>query len=402
MPPPAPRLPELDALRGFAVLGILAVNIQSFAFVASARVNPTAQGDVGGAHWWAWWVTRVLADGKFIAIFAMLFGAGIVLMADRCLRRGADPARVHYRRMAVLFLVGLLHAYLVWYGDVLVTLAVAGSVAYLYRELPVRRLLVTGLVVYAVGSLAPGLIAWIANGASPASAGGLSSPAPDAIAWETSRYRGPWAEQMQHRAPTALRLQTSELALRSLWQLTGLMLVGAALFKSGFLTAERPIRDYVIMGSACAATGLPVVVWGVEHAAASGWTSRALAISDQANYWGGLPVALAWMAAVILLCRRASPPRGLVAVGRSALTNYLAQSVVCTSIFYGHGFGLFARIDRAHLLGLVVAIGLAQMVASVWWLRRFEQGPLEWLWRRLSYGSQARRRHDADQSVAGS
>src|SRR5688572_18021216 len=132
--PPA-RIASLDALRGLAILGILAVNVQSFAMPSAARLNPAVQGDLDPASWWVWLATYVLADGKFIAVFAMLFGAGIVLQARRAEDRGRAPGPLHYRRMAVLLVLGLLHAYLVWYGDWLVPLAVCGAVAFPYRAL---------------------------------------------------------------------------------------------------------------------------------------------------------------------------------------------------------------------------------------------------------------------------
>ena len=144
MPELPSRITALDALRGVGVLGILPVHMQSFAMVVAARVNPTVAGDLQGPNGWIWLATAVLADGKFISIFAMLFGAGLLLLSGR----GGDGLfpveRLHRRRMALLLVVGLLHAYLLWYGDMLVTFALCGAVVFGLRALPPRGLLTRG------------------------------------------------------------------------------------------------------------------------------------------------------------------------------------------------------------------------------------------------------------------
>lgn len=396
---PPPRISSLDALRGVAVLGILVVNIQSFAFVRAARTNPTVHGDLEGANWWVWLVTYVMFDGKFISMFAILFGASIVLLVDRCARRGVPATPIHIRRMVILLAVGLLHAHLLWYGDWLATLAVSGAVAFLYRDLSPRRLLTAGVVVYAVGSLTGLVTAWWLPRWSPDVAADMAArwaPSADAIAWEVTRYRSGWFEQMGHRIPAALRYETSHLATRSLWQMTGLMLVGMALLRLGVLNASRAPAFYAAMSAVGLGAGVPLVLYGVSRNIAHGWdVGSYLAVTSHCNYWGGLVMSLGWIGSVMLLVRLGIKMRALAAVGRLALTNYLLQSVICTTIFYGHGLGLFGRIERVGQVVIVLGVWAMQLALSVWWLRYFDFGPAEWAWRCLTYGRRLPIRREA-------
>jgi len=146
------RVESIDALRGFAVLGILLMNVQSFAMPEAAYINPTAYGRLDGANGWAWLVSHVLADRKFMAIFSMLFGAGILLFTRRAEARGDSPVRLHVRRMLWLVVFGLAHAYLLWYGDILVAYGICGLLAYPLRHLRPGRRFVLGLALLAVAS----------------------------------------------------------------------------------------------------------------------------------------------------------------------------------------------------------------------------------------------------------
>ena len=143
------RIDAIDVLRGVALLGILLMNVQSFAMPQAAYFNPTAYGDLEGADLYVWVAGRMLADQKFMTIFSMLFGAGIVLMAGRAEARG-DARRVHYRRMGWLLVIGLLHAHLLWPGDVLFLYAVCGMLVYPLRWQPPGRLLALGAGLLAV------------------------------------------------------------------------------------------------------------------------------------------------------------------------------------------------------------------------------------------------------------
>lgn len=390
MPGHPTRITALDALRGVGVLGILPVHIQSFSMVMAARVNPAISGDLHGPNGWIWLTTALLADGKFISIFAMLFGAGLLLLSGRGSDGPLSPDRVHYRRMAALLGLGFFHAYLLWYGDMLVTFAFCGAVVFGYRELAPRRLLARGAAALACASaIALGmgwsLPWWPAD--MKARFVQLWAPSAEMIDWEIAVYRAGWLGQMAHRVPEAFQIETSQFVLRGFWQATGLMLVGMGLFKLGILSATRSARFYVAMTGLGFGVGLPLGWRGVERGAALEWDlADFMLVRGQLSYWSDLAVGLGWIGLVMLLCRAGWRAGAVAAVGRTALSNYLFQTVICTTIFYGHGLGLFARVDRLGQLLIVLGVWTVQLVWSVWWIRHFAVGPVEWIWRAVARG----------------
>jgi uncharacterized protein len=383
------RIRSLDVLRGVGVLGMLVVHIQLFAFPSLARWNPTAYGDFRGLNWWVWLATAVLADGKFISIFAMLLGVSIVMQSGRAGDRAISAWRAHVRRMTALLVLGLLHAYFVWYGDMLVPLALSGSIVFLARRLSPRRLLVLGGVVFGAASALSFALTWTTAQSDPVALAAWRAqwtPRPAVIALEIARYRGGWSEQMAHRVPTALETETLYFVTHLLWQMTGLMLIGMALFKLGVLSAARSRAFYLRMGAFGFGAGTLLISVGLWRSFATKWDLLDFAlVSEQLQYWGNLFVALGWTALVMLLCQRGWPLRPVATVGRMALTNYLLQSVICTTIFYGHGFGLFGRVDRAGQFAIVLAVWAFQLLASSAWLGYFAVGPVEWVTRWFVY-----------------
>ena len=195
------RIDAIDVLRGFALLGILLMNVQSFAMPQAAYFNPTAYGDLEGANLNVWVAVRMLADQKFMTIFSMLFGAGIVLMAERAEARG-DARRVHYRRMAWLLVIGLLHAHLLWAGDILFLYAVCGMLVYPLRHQPPGRLIAMGVGLLAVASaysIGSGLsLPYWPEEAREGFAAGVWRPAPEVIEAELAAMRGGWLDQAAH------------------------------------------------------------------------------------------------------------------------------------------------------------------------------------------------------------
>jgi len=397
---PGGRIASLDALRGVAVLGIAVANVPSFATVAAARANPLVRGDLKGYNCWAWLVSYTLFDGRFTAIYGMTFGASLVILADRYGRAGQPVSRLHLRRMVGLLALGLLHAYLIWYGDVLVVLAIAGTLAFRYHGLKPRRLLILGIAVMALGSFVALDVAWRMPSWPPgklARAEEKWMPPADTVQREIESYRAGWRGQMTHRVPTALERQTTDLVARSLWQMMGLMFIGMALFKWGILSAARSPRVYGALATGGFGLGVPMILYGVGENIAAGWTLRhALVIDGILGYWGGLLVGVGWIGVTMLVCQRVQRLDILAAVGRVSLTNYLLESLLFTTIFYGHGLGLFARIDRAGQLVIALGVAAVVLVNSVIWTRYFALGPAEWAWRSLALGRRVPMRGPAD------
>ena len=390
---PTERIVAIDILRGFALLGILIMNIQGFAMPAAAYSNPTVYGDLTGANRWVWTLSHIFADQKFMTIFSLLFGAGIVLMSEKLDARGQRAWGLHYRRTFWLLLIGLAHAYLLWSGDILVAYALCGFWVYWLRRLRPRWQMALGILVVSI----PAFL-WLGTGVSmqfipPETVQELQAdwrPAAATIDAEVAAYRGGWLAQMDARVPRSVEFQTVGLLFWGLWRAGGLMLMGMALFRSGVLTGKRARRFYIGMVILGLAIGLPVVSVGVIQNFAHNWTMEfsQFGLGAQANYWGSLFVSAAYIGLLMLFARSRALPwlqKSLAAVGRTALTNYLLQTILATAIFYGHGLGLFGSVERVGQFGIVVAIWVVQLVVSPLWLRYYRFGPFEWLWRSLSY-----------------
>lgn len=389
---PPERLASLDVLRGFAVLGILLVNIQDFSMVFAAYLNPTAFGDLTGLNRWAWMLTHVLGDQKFMTIFSLLFGAGILLVTSKAESKGLPPAGLHYRRIFWLFVIGLMHAYLLWRGDILVAYAVCAVWVYLFRKKKPKTLLIAGAAFILVPTLLYLIFSWSVPYWPPEAVESnlqMWAPPAEQIAQEVAVYRGGWLRQMGHRVPSAIAFQTFIFLIYIGWRVTGVMLIGMALFKWRVLSAERSGRFYRTMLAAGFGIGIPLIVTGVVRNFAAGWAwPYSMFIGWQFNYWGSLGVAAGYIALVMLLCKSdwlAALRKRLAAVGRMAFTNYLLQSLICTTLFYGHGFGLFGKVQRWQQVLITIAVWTILLIFSPLWLQRFRFGPVEWLWRTLTY-----------------
>jgi uncharacterized protein len=387
------RIVSLDVLRGFALLGILVINIQSFSMIFSAYMNPTAYGDLTGANYWVWLLSHVLTDQKFMTIFSMLFGAGIVLLSSRVEARGQSATGVHYQRMFWLIVFGLLHAYLLWYGDILFLYGICGLVVYLFRKLSPRKLLVLGLLTIAVSSALFLFFGWSMQFWPPEALEELTQdwqPTLERTAEEVAIYQGGWLEQMNHRVPKSFELETFGLLIWGFWRAGGLMLVGMGLYKVGVFTLKRSAGFYAALIMGALLVGIPTVSYGVHRNFTVGWDIHSsFFFGWQFNYWGSLIVSMGWIGLVMLVCQRSALTaltRPLAAVGQTAFSNYILQTVICTSIFYGHGLGVFGQVERVGQIAIVAAVWAFQLAVSPLWLRRFRFGPLEWLWRTLTYG----------------
>ena len=387
------RIAAIDVLRGFAVLGILAMNVQSYSMISAAYLNPAANEKLAGAGFSVWLLTHVFFDTKFMSIFSTLFGAGMALMAERAASRGASATGVHYRRQFWLLLLGLAHAHLIWYGDILVPYALCGFLLYSLRNVRPRKLVIAGFAMTAVtpvfflltASSIPSMPADVRDELEQ----GWWAPAAAEVEAEIATYQSGWLTQMPERSATAIGLETTVFLLLFLWRSGGLMLVGMGLYKLGVLSARSSPAFYRRMAAAGLALGLPIVVAGVIYNTRHDFAFEYSMFQGQTfNYVGSIGVFLGYLALVMLAVQNGWLPalqRRLQAAGRMALTNYVSQSVICTLIFYGHGLGQFEQVDRLTQIAIVATIWALQLIWSPWWLERFRFGPLEWLWRSLTY-----------------
>jgi uncharacterized protein len=316
-----------------------------------------------------------------------------VLLSLRIEARGLGAFPVYLRRSFWLLVFGAAHAYLLWSGDILVSYAICGMAVFGFRNWPPERLLAFGLGAVGIGSALSLLAGW-SMPLWPARDVDLLShaawqPSAREIAYQLAAYRGGWLAQMPVRAAESLETDLQGLAFMTMWRAGGLMLVGMALYKMGLLTGSLSARFYRRLAIAGALFGFPLIAYGVHRNFQEHWSVQySFFIGSQFNYWGSLGVSLLWICLVMLVCKSAAW-RGAVtrfaAMGRMAFTNYILETVLGTLLFYGTGFALFGRVHRVEETVATLAIWIVVFVFSQLWMRYFLFGPLEWLWRSLTY-----------------
>jgi uncharacterized protein len=394
-----PRIQALDVFRGLAVLGVLAVNADGFAAPQIASLQPNMWFyPNAGATALSYWIMETFFHEKFLTIFSMLFGISLFLVGGD----GSDSrrGRIVVRRLAILLAFGLLHGFAIWWGDILSLYAITGLVMIFCRAWPPKVLLGLGVALYAT----------MAFSTIPSAAYPFASPSEKAGAI-SERVQDPAALKIQQSMVTqatveaksswggAYRWNTQEylnLLYGNPWlvpQTLALMMIGLSLFKSGFLAGRSSFQRY-----------LAVLVTGTVSLVMVGWLAwQVVMLERQVLGERGFMlllaplVSLAYVAGLVLLLkagtgRLLSP---LAAAGRMAFTNYLTQSLLMTSIFYGGRGGLMGEVDRPGLWAITICIWILQLIWSPLWLARFEMGPLEWVWRSLTLGRRVPLRKEA-------
>ncbi len=392
----------LDALRGFAVMGILAMNIAAFNMPFMAYLSPAIYGGDSGADLVSWFVSYIVFDGKMRGLFSLLFGASMLLVAERAEAKGESANRVHYMRMFWLALFGLAHFFFIWFGDILFLYASVGSIAFLFRKWQPGRLITWALIIYALG------FALMTAGTGAMVYKQYQASQPEATAKqikdyrkiiqdddftsvgtnkEIALYRSGYGKIVSHK----LREEYAEPfagILQSIFETLPLMMIGMALLKNGFLLGQwdrKRYRTWAIYGVGGGAILNALAAFGQY---ASGF-NPVVVINAQVS-WMILPrllMTIGYAAALTLLIHRLAGSGFLarvVATGQAAFTNYLGTSIVMTTIFYGYGLGLYGFVSRAELWFFVIGAWAVMLLWSKPWLARFRYGPLEWLWRSLA------------------
>lgn len=401
------RILTLDAVRGVAVMGILLLNIIAFAMPLPAYFNPMAHGGSTGADLAAWLINFVLFDGKMRGLFSILFGASMLLVIDRAEAKGENPARVHYARMIWLLMFGLLHMWLIWWGDILAHYALIGMLAFLFRDLPVSKMLGIGIalliVQLVVTSFTP--LAVIQAQADPGTAGNaetlrvferfFGTPPAAWIAEQVALHRGSW------RGIAVAHFRNDGSPIHTLfqlgWETLAYMLFGMAALRSGMLTGDWTRARYRTWAAIGLGIALPAYALIAAWIMSQGFSLIAVSAGAMPATVPFRPLAaVGWASLIILLMR----PRGILttriaAAGRMAFSNYLGTSLICTTIFYGYGLGWFGRLSRAEVYLVVFVVWAGMLLWSKPWLDRFAYGPLEWLWRSLSRGKPQNMRRSA-------
>jgi uncharacterized protein len=384
------RIQALDVIRGLAILGILAVNADGFAAPQSASLKPT-MWLYPNEGWTAvsYWIMDTFFHEKFVTIFSMLFGVSLFLVGGD--GTDARKGKILARRLAILLVFGLLHGFGIWWGDILSLYAVTGFLMYFCCSWKPKLLMGLGVALYAAMALSaiPNAAYPFASPSARTKAEAAHVPDPRALAERKAKTLERMAEAKASWAG-AYRLNTKEyvnLLSGYLWQIPrtlGLMMIGLSLFKSGFLAGRSSDRRYIVALTAGAVALVPLawLTWQVDV------LERPLLGHEGFNLLLSPAASLAYVAALILLLRAGldellSP---LAATGRMAFTNYIAQSLLMTSIFYGGRGALMGEVDRPGLWAITITIWILQLIWSPLWLSRLEMGPLEWVWRSLTLG----------------
>ena len=414
---PSERIASVDTLRGFSLLGILLLNIAAFGLPFSAYSNPSAYGGHTGRNLTTWFIAQTFFDGKMRCIFSMLFGTSGLILLARAEERGAGiaAADIYYRRVMWLILFGLFHAYLIWSGDILYAYGVIGLLLFPLRKLSARALIIAGCVIitfHCFQNLGAGFgIQQMSVSAAEAdkqlqqgkpltskqkkeqnewaSIRDLFQPDEAIIDEEIQTHRSNWLKNLGQRASESAMIEFNVFFQFVFLDVLGMLVLGMGLWKAGVFDASRSYRFYVLLAVIGFGIGVPLNYW-----AARTWVNSGFNVPDWFRYIastsdpGRFLVAGGYIGIIMILCksgkfRRALTP--LAAVGRTALSNYLLTSILCTLFFNGYGLGMYAKLQRYQLYEVVLGMWAINLVASSIWLRYFRFGPAEWLWRSLTY-----------------
>ncbi len=392
---PGQRIQIIDIWRGFAIFGILVVNMELFNHaIQSVAIGIEATGTVDQL---ARWFIAFFGEGKFYSIFAFLFGLGFAIQQQRIEERNGRFFPLYVRRLLVLLAFGLIHAYLFWVGDILLLYSLLGIILlFFFRNRRPKTLLIWFFILLIIPLVLNGALWGLVE---------LSKTAPGGEAMMAEVFReqvrildaasdtanqvyatGTFAEITRQRI-------TDMNYMYSVWPFMASNVL--AMFVLGLYAGKRRLhetlpndksrlRKILVWGLVIGLTGnLLYVAFG--ELGSRNEPSLSIMVSVTGQTFGAPALAMAYLALLALLAPRVPFISRLAPVGRMALTNYLLQSLICVTLFYGYGLGLYGRIGQAEGLLLTAVIFLLQIPFSNWWLKRYRFGPMEWLWRCLTY-----------------
>lgn len=410
------RITAMDIIRGIALFGILLMNILIFGLY-KAYFDPTNSGGATGSNLTVWWMNTLFFEGTMRGMFSMLFGAGILLFTGRSSenQQSSVVTDLFFRRLWWMLIFGIIHCYLLlWGGDILYCYAIVGMFAFSFRHLAPKQL-ITGTVVILILATAWNIKDYVQvkNTFEASVAANLKKDqgqtlteketaaiekwtakvkeekvSPEDLKKEMeARSKGYWSIVM-HRAPENMAAETFFVYRYNFLDTLAMMLWGMAFFKMGILSALKSRRFYLLMAIIGYSIGIPVNYY-------EGWltVSQNFSIPSIYQSWltydlGRVATTCGHIALIMLFIKSGFLPflqKALAAVGQMAFTNYVSHSIICNVIFLGYGFSMYGKLQRYELYYIVVGIWIFQLIVSPIWLKYFRFGPLEWLWRSLTY-----------------
>ncbi len=408
------RIRSIDTLRGFALLGILLLNIIAFSGPIAAFFDPSADNEVSGLNLAVAMFVDIWGEGAFRAIFSMLFGAGLLIFLAKPVAEEGRLKSLYYRRTWLLVAFGLFNAYiLLWFGDILYTYGVTGLVLYFFRNLSAHKLALCSTILFLFLALIHTsqyfytkalyteyrevVLLPEGNELSEAQKQSLENwdeflqnqqTTPEQIVLEANARSEGYIENFIFTAPINIMFQTAIFLINGFWDAAAMMLLGMALMKWNVFDASRELSFYLKMMLFGFAIGLVINSWEEVVYLSSGFEPFLSATARPTYDLGRLGMALGYIGMVMTLCKLDVLPKvrhAFACVGQMALTNYLAQSVICNTIFLGFGFGMWGKMQRYEIYFVVIGIWIFQLLFSVAWLKKYRFGPAEWLWRSLTY-----------------
>jgi uncharacterized protein len=373
------RMHSIDVIRGFAILGIFLVNMSSFhspALYLGALENQSVLDS---------WITSLIdifAQASFYTLFSFLFGFGMVIFLDRAKEKGHSYKRLYVRRLLVLLVVGIIHASLIWHGDILITYALIGGILLLFYQASPKGLLITSLSILLIPAVLLSGLLLLLSIVSPENA---QLPRNEIMIEESFQHYkyGTFFEATSQRITDYFFVNNFESAFFLLITLLPLFLLGAYVAKvNWFKHSKQHKKTIVVMWAISLVTAVPTKLLPYL-------TTKNVATEYIQDSIGGPALALFYATSIVLLMEKSSWNTILKPfsyVGRLSLSNYLLQSIVCTTIFYGYGLGFYGEITYFQAFLLTLFIYIIQVVGSYIWLRYFVYGPIEWVWRSVTYG----------------
>ena len=400
------RIISIDVLRGFAVLGILIMNITSFAMPSMAYFSPVVYDPTLLNHIF-YGFSHIIADQKFMAIFSMLFGASTILFIDSAIKKVKNHWILFYSRNFWLLIIGWLHSYYIWYGDVLFIYATCSFLLFFFKKITPKKQFVLGIIIYLIPTFSNYATFEYVIDHLPQTEQDVIikhwNPPDEILKQELDAYRGPYKKQVRYRARMWASSDKKDdysggigagiIGLSFLIDLFsrsfGMMLIGMACFSWGIFSNSKNVSFYKKMIVYGFGIGLPLSMIGLYLTYFYDWNWKYI------QFLGRIPnnIATPFIAfgyiGFIMLCTKNKyfkPLQArLEAIGKTALTSYIIQSVIATFIFYGIGLGLFGYLNRISQAMVMLLIWVFLLIVCPLWLRKFRYGPLEWIWRTLTY-----------------
>lgn len=407
------RINAVDIIRGIAVCGILLTNITGFGLPSP---DPTVTGGSSGINLAAWWANTMFFEGTMRGIFSMLFGAGIILFTSRATEiNGVSVTDAYFRRTLWLLFFGVIHCYvMLWHGEILFSYALVGLFAFSFRHRNPRQLVVGAAVVLCCAS-AWSMKAYFSEKnafdratlaqqkrdegvmLTTTEEGAIEDwqaiynerkPSQEKLNEEINAYHQGYFSILLRKLPLNIFMESTFIYRVAFLDVFAMVLLGMALLKNGILKAERSRRYYLVLGIVGYSVGLAVNYWETSFLIANQFDVVSQDLTGITYNLGRVFTTLGHLAVIMLFIKSGILPflqRTFAAVGQMAFTNYIVQTLICNTIFLGFGFSLYGMLERHQLYYIVVSVWIFQLIVSPIWLHYFRFGPLEWMWRSLTY-----------------